>query len=43
MSVVADRILAAQARKNNALPVAARPQAPPAPIAFDARPPLSGF
>ncbi|KAJ8093569.1 Spliceosome-associated protein 49 [Marasmius tenuissimus] len=32
----AERLLAAQARKNNALPVAARP--PPAPMAFGARP-----
>lgn len=37
----AERLLAAQARKNNALPVAARP--PPAPIAFGARPPGPGF
>jgi splicing factor 3B subunit 4 len=37
----AERLLAAQARKNNALPVAARP--PPAPIAFGARPPIPGF
>lgn len=37
----AERLLAAQARKNNALPVAARP--PPAPIAFGARPPMPGF
>ncbi|KAG6865670.1 Splicing factor 3B subunit 4 [Blastosporella zonata] len=36
----AERLLAAQARKNNALPVAARP--PPAPIAFGA-PPMPGF
>jgi len=36
----AERMLAAQARKNNALPVAARP--PPASMAFGARPP-SGF
>jgi len=34
----AERLLAAQARKNNALPVSARP--PPAPIAFGARPPI---
>jgi splicing factor 3B subunit 4 len=33
----AERLLAAQARKNNALPVAARP--PPAPMTFGARPP----
>ena len=37
----AERLLAAQARKNNALPVSARP--PPAPIAFGARPPMPGF
>lgn len=37
----AERLLAAQARKNNALPVAARP--PPAPIGFGARPPVPGF
>ena len=37
----AERLLAAQARKNNALPVAARP--PPAPMAFGARPPVPGF
>lgn len=37
----AERLLAAQARKNNALPVSARP--PPAPIAFAARPPMPGF
>ncbi len=41
----AERLLAAQARKNNALPVAARP--PPAPMgamgAFGARPPMAGF
>jgi splicing factor 3B subunit 4 len=37
----AERLLAAQARKNNALPVAARP--PPAPLAFGARPPMPGF
>jgi splicing factor 3B subunit 4 len=37
----AERLLAAQARKNNALPVAARP--PPAPIAFGSRPPMPGF
>ena len=37
----AERLLVAQARKNNALPVAAGP--PPAPIAFDARPPMPGF
>ena len=37
----AERLLAAQARKNNALPVAARP--PPAPIAFGTRPPMPGF
>ncbi|KAF9533584.1 hypothetical protein CPB83DRAFT_482565 [Crepidotus variabilis] len=36
----AERLLAAQARKNNALPVAARP--PPAPMAFGARPPMPG-
>ncbi|KAG8928070.1 Splicing factor 3B subunit 4 [Tulasnella sp. 419] len=34
----AERLLAAQAKKNNALPVAARP--PPAPMAFGARPPI---
>lgn len=34
----AERLLAAQARKNNALPLAARP--PPAPMAFGARPPM---
>jgi splicing factor 3B subunit 4 len=37
----AERLLAAQARKNNALPVAARP--PPAPLAFGARPPMPGY
>ena len=37
----AERLLAAQARKNNALPVSARP--PPAPMAFGARPPMPGF
>ncbi|KAF5324479.1 hypothetical protein D9611_004190 [Ephemerocybe angulata] len=38
----AERLLAAQARKNNALPVAARP--PPAPMAFGQRPPMpAGF
>ncbi|KAH9890565.1 hypothetical protein C8Q73DRAFT_793007 [Cubamyces lactineus] len=41
----AERLLAAQARKNNALPVAARP--PPAPMgalnAFGARPPVPGY
>lgn len=37
----AERLLTAQARKNNALPVAARP--PPAPIAFGARPAIPGF
>ena len=37
----AERLLAAQARKNNALPVGARP--PPAPITFGARPPMPGF
>ncbi|KAI6125305.1 hypothetical protein EV401DRAFT_2154479 [Pisolithus croceorrhizus] len=38
----AERLLAAQARKNNALPVSARP--PPAPLgAFGARPPVPGF
>lgn len=37
----AERLLAAQARKNNALPVNARP--PPAPLAFGARPPMPGF
>ena len=38
----AERLLAAQARKNNALPVNARP--PPAPMgAFGARPPVPGF
>ncbi|PSS32026.1 hypothetical protein PHLCEN_2v2203 [Hermanssonia centrifuga] len=37
----AERLLAAQARKNNALPVAARP--PPAPLAFGSRPPMPGF
>ena len=37
----AERLLAAQARKNNALPVTARP--PPAPLAFGARPPMPGF
>jgi splicing factor 3B subunit 4 len=36
----AERKLAAQARKNNALPVSARP--PPAPAAFGARPPMPG-
>jgi len=37
----AERLLTAQARKNNALPVAARP--PPAPMGFGARPPVPGF
>ncbi|KAF7971450.1 hypothetical protein HWV62_45023 [Athelia sp. TMB] len=39
----AERLLAAQARKNNALPVAARP--PPAPMAFGqmARPAMPGY
>ncbi|TFK69622.1 hypothetical protein BDN72DRAFT_897107 [Pluteus cervinus] len=37
----AERLLAAQARKNNALPVSARP--PPAPMAFGTRPPGPGF
>jgi len=37
----AERLLAAQARKNNALPVSARP--PPAPVAFGARPPMPGY
>src|SRR5258705_4261113 len=37
----AERLLAAQARKNNALPVAARP--PPAPMGFGARPTVPGF
>lgn len=37
----AERLLAAQARRNNALPVAARP--PPAPMAFGSRPPMAGF
>ena len=38
----AERLLAAQARKNNALPISARP--PPAPMgAFGARPPVPGF
>ncbi|TFK25816.1 hypothetical protein FA15DRAFT_755564 [Coprinopsis marcescibilis] len=37
----AERLLAAQARKNNALPVAARP--PPAPMAFGGRPAVPGF
>lgn len=37
----AERLLAAQARKNNALPVAARP--PPAPMGFGARPAVPGF
>lgn len=37
----AERLLAAQARKNNALPVTARP--PAAPMAFGARPPMAGF
>ncbi|KAL0947580.1 hypothetical protein HGRIS_013669 [Hohenbuehelia grisea] len=41
----AERLLAAQARKNNALPVAARP--PPAPVgafgAMGAHPPMPGF
>lgn len=37
----AERLLASQARKNNALPVAARP--PPAPMTFGARPPVPGF
>jgi splicing factor 3B subunit 4 len=37
----AERLLAAQARKNNALPVAARP--PPAPMGFGARPQVPGF
>lgn len=37
----AERLLAAQARRNNALPAAARP--PPAPMAFGARPAMPGF
>jgi len=37
----AERLLSAQARKNNALPVNARP--PPAPMGFGARPPVPGF
>lgn len=37
----AERLLAAQARKNNALPVTARP--PPAPMGFGARPPMPGY
>ncbi|KAG1819712.1 uncharacterized protein BJ212DRAFT_1342606 [Suillus subaureus] len=37
----AERLLAAQARKNNALPVGSRP--PPAQMAFGARPPMPGF
>ncbi|TDL20178.1 hypothetical protein BD410DRAFT_726262 [Rickenella mellea] len=37
----AERLLAAQARKNNALPVSARP--PPGPNVFGARPPMPGF
>lgn len=37
----AERLLAAQARKNNALPVSARP--PPAPMAFGPRPPIPGY
>lgn len=37
----AERLLAAQARKNNALPAGARP--PPAPMAFGARPPMPGY
>ncbi|KAI0047046.1 hypothetical protein FA95DRAFT_1493116 [Auriscalpium vulgare] len=37
----AERLLAAQARKNNALPATARP--PPAPMAFGARPPMPGY
>jgi splicing factor 3B subunit 4 len=37
----AERMLAAQARKNNALPIAARP--PPAPMAFGARPPMQPY
>ncbi|KAK0458487.1 uncharacterized protein EV420DRAFT_1620664 [Desarmillaria tabescens] len=37
----AERLLAAQARKNNALPVASRP--PPGPMAFGAQPPMPGF
>jgi splicing factor 3B subunit 4 len=36
----AERMLAAQARKNNALPAAARP--PPAPMAFGATPSFQG-
>lgn len=39
----AERLLAAQARKNNALPVAARPPPAPAGMAFGAHPPLPGF
>jgi len=37
----AERLLAAQARKNNALPVSSRP--PPAPTGFGARPQVPGF
>ncbi|TCD70601.1 Splicing factor 3B subunit 4 [Steccherinum ochraceum] len=36
----AERLLAAQARKNNALPVSARP--PPAPMGFGGAPPMPG-
>lgn len=36
----AERLLAAQARKNNALPASARPPPAPAGIAFGARPPV---
>jgi splicing factor 3B subunit 4 len=37
----AERLLTAQARKNNALPVGARP--PPAPMTFGTAPPVPGF
>jgi len=39
----AERLLAAQARKNNALPIAARPPPAPMGLAFGARPPMPGY
>ena len=39
----AERLLAAQARKNNALPAISRPPPAPIGIAFGARPPIPGY
>jgi splicing factor 3B subunit 4 len=39
----AERLLAAQARKNNALPVSARPPPAPVGLAFGARPPMPAY